>query len=78
MTIDAGLFYSSRPHTPTLQRICSEARDQRAVDDFLFLERWEICPLPGPAAALRVTQIRRANPELAEAIRHELDTLTQS
>jgi hypothetical protein len=41
----------------------------------LFLERWEICPLPGSAAALRVSQIRRANPELAAAIRSELDTL---
>ncbi|HVE23509.1 MAG TPA: hypothetical protein VNC39_16175, partial [Acidocella sp.] len=38
----------------------------------LFLELWERAPTPGPAAALRVQQIRRANPELAAAIRHEI------
>ena len=34
--------------------------------------RWEMCPQPGTALALRVQQIRRANPELAAAIRAEL------
>lgn len=42
------------------------------LSDLLFLERWEIQPMPGSAAALRVGQIRRANPALADAVRAEL------
>jgi hypothetical protein len=43
-----------------------------AVADLLFLEAWERDPAPGPAAARRVGQIRRANPNLARAIRQEI------
>ena len=43
-----------------------------ARDDLLFLERWEILPQLGIALALRMQQIRRANPELARAIRAEV------
>ena len=42
------------------------------LSDLLFLERWEIQPMPGSAAALRIGQIRRANPALADAVRAEL------
>jgi hypothetical protein len=38
----------------------------------LFLESWEASPSPEVAAVLRVAQIRRANPELAHAVRGEL------
>ena len=60
------------PFTATLRRVLPAIRDQASARDLLFLERWEICPLPGAAVALRVSQIRRANPELAAAIRAEL------
>ena len=60
------------PRTEALQRVLSGMGDQRSVADLLFLESWEIEPAPGPAAALRVLQIRRANPELAAEIRAEL------
>lgn len=40
-----------------------------ALADLVFLESWERDPAPGPAALRRVMQIRRANPELAAAIR---------
>lgn len=40
--------------------------------DLWFLENWESNPAPGTAAALRIGQIRRANPQLAEAIRCEI------
>ncbi len=40
--------------------------------DLWFLENWESDPAPGTAAALRVGQIRRANPQLAEEIRREV------
>ena len=39
----------------------------------MFLELWERVPMPGAFAALRVGQIRRANPELAAEIRAELE-----
>jgi hypothetical protein len=47
-------------------------RGDSAVADLLFLEAWEASPTPEVAAVLRVAQIRRANPELAEAVRGEL------
>jgi hypothetical protein len=66
-TADAGTSL-----TTALRTAISSTRDQRVAEDFLFLELWERTPTPGPAAALRITQIRRANPELAAAIRHEV------
>ena len=42
--------------------------------ELLFLEAWEAAPTPGLGTALRVGQIRRANPALAAAIRAELAT----
>ncbi len=60
------------PRTEALQRVLASMGDQRSVDDLVFLESWEIEPAPGPAAALRVCQLRRANPELAAEIRAEL------
>jgi hypothetical protein len=58
--------------TTALRTAISSTGDRRVAEDFLFLELWERAPTPGPAAALRVQQIRRANPELAAAIRHEI------
>jgi hypothetical protein len=46
--------------------------NQAMLADLLFLERWEMAPVHGAAAALRVSQIRRANPELAAAVRAEI------
>ena len=62
----------SLPCTMALRRALPTHRDPALAADLLFLERWEIAPLHGAAAALRVTQLRRANPELAAAIRAEL------
>lgn len=73
MTVyDFDMFSSTRPLSPTVRNMFAQSCDQRLVNDLLFLERWEISPVPGSAAALRVSQIRRANPELAAAIRCEL------
>jgi hypothetical protein len=55
-----------------LRRALPALRDHTAQNDLLFLERWEIAPQSGTALALRVQQIRRANPELADAIRTEI------
>ncbi len=69
---DLDMFASVHPLSSTVRNAVSQSDDQRLADDLLFLERWEICPVFGSAAALRVSQIRRANPELAAAIRCEL------
>ncbi|MBV8092160.1 MAG: hypothetical protein JOY71_19120 [Acetobacteraceae bacterium] len=61
------------PRTKALRRVLFQTHDWKAVQDLLFLEAWEIAPAPGAAAALRVGQIRRANPVLAAEIRAELE-----
>lgn len=63
------------PLTAVLQNTLPRVHDRSAKADLLFLERWEMAPQPGTALALRVQQIRRANPELANAIRAEVATL---
>ncbi len=60
------------PLTAAVRRAVADARDQATLADLLYLERWEMAPIPGAAAALRVSQIRRANPELAAAVRAEI------
>jgi hypothetical protein len=55
-----------------LRRVLAQSADRRSAEDLLFLERWEMMPLPGAASALRVAQLRRANPVLAAEIRAEL------
>ena len=63
------------PMTAVLQNALPRIRDRTAQADLLFLERWEMAPQSGTALALRVQQIRRANPELAKAIRAEVARL---
>jgi hypothetical protein len=62
------------PLTSAVRRAVATARDQATLADLLFLEHWEIAPIPGAAAAMRVSQIRRANPDLAAAVRAELES----
>jgi hypothetical protein len=62
----------NQPRTAALQCVLMTADDHKLAADLLYLEQWELFPLPGPAAALRVSQIRRANPDLAAAIRREI------
>ena len=68
-------FDPSAPMTAVLQNTLPRVRDHSAKADLLFLERWEMAPQAGTALALRVQQIRRANPELSEAIRAEVAML---
>jgi hypothetical protein len=58
--------------TEALRNALATTRDSRTAEDLIFLECWERNPTPGTADALRAAQIRRANPELAAAIRAEL------
>jgi hypothetical protein len=62
---------TDRPLTEAVARELARHGDAAAAD-LLFLERWEMAPVGGTAAALRVGQLRRANPGLAEEIRAEL------
>lgn len=61
------------PRTAALRRALRAVRDDASAMDLLFLESWELDPAPGTGPALRVGQIRRANPALAAEIRAELD-----
>jgi hypothetical protein len=62
----------SAPLTTAVRDALAQGRGSAALPDLLFLERWEMAPIPGAAAALRVSQIRRANPALAAAVRAEI------
>ncbi len=68
----------SKPLTRAVRRAVAAVRDHTARADLLFLERWELAPVPGAAAALRISQIRRANPALAAAVRAELAAVRAS
>jgi hypothetical protein len=59
-------------HTKALLRALRFVRDENSAADLMFLEHWELSPIPGVAAALRASQLRRANPELAAEIRAEV------
>lgn len=58
--------------TEAVRRALRDVRDANAAADLMFLESWELSSIPGVAAALRASQLRRANPALAEEIRAEL------
>jgi hypothetical protein len=62
---------AAEPKTDALRRALA-ASAETAAADLRFLEAWEADPRPGAGAALRVIQIRRANPGLAADIRAEL------
>ena len=57
--------------TETMRRALRAISPESAAD-LLFLEQWEIEGPPGISSTLRASQIRRANPELAAALRAEL------
>jgi hypothetical protein len=60
--------------TQAVRRALDRVRDDRTAADLLFLESWEISAIPGVAAALRASQLRRANAALLAEIRAELGT----
>ncbi|MDA8249703.1 MAG: hypothetical protein M0Z28_11045 [Rhodospirillales bacterium] len=68
----------SRAQTDAVRRVMAATHDHALIADLLFLERWEMIPIHGPAAALRVAQIRRANPALAEQVRAEIARARQN
>ncbi|APH55835.1 Hypothetical protein GbCGDNIH6_0065 [Granulibacter bethesdensis] len=59
-------------YTQALQRALARMPAAEVAKDWLFLEGWERSPTMAMAFALRVNQIRRANPELAAEIRAEI------
>jgi hypothetical protein len=69
---EAQSLMRNHPVTAAVGHALRKMNDKRAIADLLFLETWEMCPLPGSAYALRISQIRRANPDLVLAIRREL------
>ncbi len=65
------------PQTQAVRRALENTRDSSVMADLMFLECWETNAMPGAAAALRVTQIRRANPLLAAAVHAEISAVRQ-
>jgi hypothetical protein len=63
------------PLTLAVSLALQETRDPRMRSDLLFLEAWEMQRPADLGATLRASQIRRANPDLVEAIEQELKTL---
>ena len=63
------------PLTLAVSLALQETGDPRMRSDLLFLEAWEMQRPADLGATLRASQIRRANPDLAEAIEQELKTL---
>lgn len=59
-------------HTKALQRMLAQPLTWSAVADYMFLEAWEREPSDNAGVALRIGQIRRANPALAAEIRAEI------
>jgi hypothetical protein len=66
-----------QPMTLAVSLALQEAHDPRVRSDLLFLEAWEMHRPANLAATLRASQIRRANPDLVEAIERELKAAKQ-
>ena len=73
---DLITFDPDQPCTAVVRRHLAGQGNDAMAADLLFLERWEMSPAPGTGVVLRVSQIRRANPTLAAAIRAELAAAT--
>ncbi len=68
-------FRPDQPMTVAVRDVMRSANNPAMLADLLFLERWEAMPTPGMGSVLRAAQIRRANPDLAAKVRHEVSQL---
>ncbi len=64
------------PYTEAVRRMLQSPNSAGLEADLLFLEAWEMEPSSNLGSALRVSQIRRANPGLVEEISKELKRRT--
>ena len=64
--------FLQQPLTLAVSLALRKTHDPRVRSDLLFLEAWEMHRPADLAATLRASQIRRANPDLVEAIEREL------
>ena len=58
--------------TDALRQVLDQVSDPPVVADLMFLDAWERNPQWVNGFALRIGQLRRANPTLAAAIRAEV------
>lgn len=70
--MSASAYAQPMARTAALRRALDLVRDRTSAADLLFIEAWLMDPAPGAAAALRVVQIRRANPTLVAEINAEI------
>jgi hypothetical protein len=64
--------FQRQPITQAVFLALRNTHDPRIRSDLLFLEAWEIDRPSNLGETLRAHQIRRANPDLVEAIEREL------
>lgn len=72
MLTAADISTRKPPLTQAVRRLLHNSNSPPLEADLLFLEAWEMHPSSNLGAALRASQIRRANPGLAEEINKEL------
>ena len=72
LTSPGSSFGNYIVHTEAVRRALLAVRDEVSASDLKFLENWELSAIPGSAAALRASQLRRANPSLVAEIRAEI------
>lgn len=65
------------PFTSAVKQALQGVNNSQIEADLLFFEAWEMHPSSHLGAALRASQIRRANPSLAAAIDAELKAITR-
>lgn len=62
------------PQTQVVAKALATTQDCTVKADLMFLESWEVHPNRRPGLLLRAQQVRRANPDLAEALRREVSS----
>jgi hypothetical protein len=71
-------FVRRAPVTAAVRQALQGVNNSLIEADLLFLEAWEMQPSAHLSAALRASQIRRANPGLSAAIDAELKAAAKS
>ena len=71
-SVSQSITFDPTIRTEALRRALLTVRDDMSAADLRFLEKWELSAIPGAAAALRASQLRRANPKLLAEIQAEL------
>ncbi|QNT77637.1 hypothetical protein [Entomobacter blattae] len=70
------LYSLNQPKTHAARKAMATHGKNMAAD-LVFLEHWESTPVPTTSSLLRALQIKKANPELMQAISNEIKACTK-